>query len=85
MWWCGDKLNRKTAHFLLPSEAQKRGTFKLPNDCPEQHFEQRNLFIVIIIKKKFLFLSRVSEAQAVEQLTVYWKTASSPDFSINTF
>ena len=29
MWWCEDKLNWKTAHFRLPSVAQKRCMLKL--------------------------------------------------------
>ena len=31
MWSCEDKLNRKTAHFRLPSVAQKRCMLKLPS------------------------------------------------------
>ena len=31
MWLCEDKLNRKTAHFRLPSVAQKQCMLKLPN------------------------------------------------------
>ena len=30
MWFCEDKLTRKTAHFRLPVVAQKRRVLKLP-------------------------------------------------------
>ena len=29
MWWCEDKINRKSPHFRLPSVAQKRCKLKL--------------------------------------------------------
>lgn len=29
MWWCEDKINRKTPHFRLPSVFQKRCKLKL--------------------------------------------------------
>ena len=50
------------------------------NDCHEQHFEQCNLFSVIIIrKKKFLFLCRVSETLTVEQCSATTETRNSLD------
>ena len=40
MWWCEDKLNRKTAHFRLLSVAQKRCVLKFTIKHPRRRRQQ---------------------------------------------